>query len=760
MTKRFKLFSLLLLLPVLVACQNVSSNSLFSSSSCISGELDSHSSSSSDNQMTSSTHNHIFSDWVVEKEPTCSEAGIKKRECNICNYQETDEIQPLGHNYSDEWTIDLEPTCNKEGSKSHHCLRCDDKTDITAISKLDHTPGIPIKENNKDTSCKEEGSYDLVTYCTVCGETIETKHVDVGLAAHKLSNATFTWDGYDSCYFSATCSVCHEVFLIKAEIQKILAIEPSCNKKGRENYIASVVINGQKYSDLKSKELEALEHQFGEWIVIQEPSERFNRDGLMRRECSICHKIEEEVIPVSSPFVFAKYTDDKAYAIIGFNVRTINDKSFSIIEGNKSIVFPETYAGLPVVAVLIHRTPSAITGPIYSDKREGSVNFYIPRSISMVDLGALRCGDPWSEEGEFEYKSCNFYYDGDFTDYLKNVHYISVQNGEANHLYLKDKEDDTYHLFDSDVVVLPEGIEEIYASLRNLAFSKLICPSSLKRINAGAFRNLRELKEVVFNEGLEEIGSEAFTNTGLKEVIIPSTVKTKNVLYCFTHCDYLLSMIAYSECIPANAFISNECQHLTKLISYCNGEPVKHTFADINAENESKCDIFTYANFNFAKIENNFYLINYIGDGIDITLPDFIEYKNKRIENYSIRKLAFASDFIDWRMPNNPSEIEYAINHLDLIDGTPLRNITMPASILSIDIRAFDNNWLKNVYFKGTLDQLTNLVQNSFISVTNPHYSGILERKSDLANIVDNIIYVLDESGEYIPVNLNSIPLD
>ena len=156
MTKRFKLFSLLLLLPVLVACQNVSSNSLFSSSSCISGELDSHSSSSSDNQMTSSTHNHIFSDWVVEKEPTCSEAGIKKRECNICNYQETDEIQPLGHNYSDEWTIDLEPTFNKEGSKSHHCLRCDDKTDITAISKLDHTPGIPIKENNKEYQRIEE----------------------------------------------------------------------------------------------------------------------------------------------------------------------------------------------------------------------------------------------------------------------------------------------------------------------------------------------------------------------------------------------------------------------------------------------------------------------------------------------------------------------------------------------------------------------------------------------------------------------------
>ena len=116
MTKRFKLFSLLLLFPVLVACQNVSSNSLFSSSSCISGELDSHSSSSSDNQMTSFTHNHIFSNWVVDKEATCSEAGIKKRVCTICDYQETEEIQPLNHNYSDEWTIDLEPTCNKEAS--------------------------------------------------------------------------------------------------------------------------------------------------------------------------------------------------------------------------------------------------------------------------------------------------------------------------------------------------------------------------------------------------------------------------------------------------------------------------------------------------------------------------------------------------------------------------------------------------------------------------------------------------------------------
>lgn len=44
----------------------------------------------------------------------------------------------------------------------------------------EHIPGEPVKENVKDPACNDEGTYDEVIYCTVCGEEIsrQTKHSD------------------------------------------------------------------------------------------------------------------------------------------------------------------------------------------------------------------------------------------------------------------------------------------------------------------------------------------------------------------------------------------------------------------------------------------------------------------------------------------------------------------------------------------------------------------------------------------------------
>ena len=45
---------------------------------------------------------HKYSDWIIDKDPTCLTAGIKHKECTVCHETlETETIEKLGHNYID-----------------------------------------------------------------------------------------------------------------------------------------------------------------------------------------------------------------------------------------------------------------------------------------------------------------------------------------------------------------------------------------------------------------------------------------------------------------------------------------------------------------------------------------------------------------------------------------------------------------------------------------------------------------------------------
>ena len=90
-------------------------------------------------------HGHTASEAVEENrvDPTCTEKGSHDlvTYCSECNEElarETEEIDALDHDYSEEWTIDEEPTCTEVGSKSHHCSRCDSVSDVTEIEAKGH----------------------------------------------------------------------------------------------------------------------------------------------------------------------------------------------------------------------------------------------------------------------------------------------------------------------------------------------------------------------------------------------------------------------------------------------------------------------------------------------------------------------------------------------------------------------------------------------------------------------------------------------
>ena len=70
----------------------------------------------------SSAHTHSFGKWMVTTKPTCTEAGIKTRECD-CGVTERAEVPAAGHNW-DAGTITREPTSKADGEKTRSCLVC------------------------------------------------------------------------------------------------------------------------------------------------------------------------------------------------------------------------------------------------------------------------------------------------------------------------------------------------------------------------------------------------------------------------------------------------------------------------------------------------------------------------------------------------------------------------------------------------------------------------------------------------------------
>lgn len=68
------------------------------------------------------THIHEFSEWIVEKNATCSDEGLKERVC-ACGEKETETIPATGkHNYVGKVT--KEATVTEEGIKTYTCSVC------------------------------------------------------------------------------------------------------------------------------------------------------------------------------------------------------------------------------------------------------------------------------------------------------------------------------------------------------------------------------------------------------------------------------------------------------------------------------------------------------------------------------------------------------------------------------------------------------------------------------------------------------------
>ena len=110
-------------------------------------------------------HEHDWSEWEVVAEPTCEEAGVQGRYCQICFEEEYEEIPALGHDWG-EWEVVTEPTCEAEGEQVRVCANCgEEETEAIAALGHDWDDGVVtvaptlISEGEMLYTCKNDPSH-------------------------------------------------------------------------------------------------------------------------------------------------------------------------------------------------------------------------------------------------------------------------------------------------------------------------------------------------------------------------------------------------------------------------------------------------------------------------------------------------------------------------------------------------------------------------------------------------------------------------
>ena len=122
-----------------------------------------------------------------EQAATCTEPGSYDLvvHCTVCGGEVSrtrQESAAGGHDW-DDGRVAAPATCAQEGERAYLCTRCG-AIQKEVIEKLPHTPGEAVRENEQDATCTESGSYETVTYCTVCGSEVARKTADVTALGH------------------------------------------------------------------------------------------------------------------------------------------------------------------------------------------------------------------------------------------------------------------------------------------------------------------------------------------------------------------------------------------------------------------------------------------------------------------------------------------------------------------------------------------------------------------------------------------------
>ena len=247
-------------------------------------------------------HVHHYTTNVVP--PTCNTAGYTEHICDAeghtdaCNYVDT-PTSALGHSYdfehaTYEWSSD-----NSQVTATAVCTR-----DGCTNSTPGHTLTQVVNTTNTITTqptCEDVGARTYTANFGDSGFTNQQKVVELSAIGHNWSAVSYTWNT-DNTKLTATRVCINDSNHIETEtvdVNSDVITSPSCTGEGVRRYSSEDFVNTAFTAQSKDVAIPALGHTWGDptYNYHEEPnanSEGTHWETTARRECSVCHEVEEE----------------------------------------------------------------------------------------------------------------------------------------------------------------------------------------------------------------------------------------------------------------------------------------------------------------------------------------------------------------------------------------------------------------------------------------------------------------------------------
>ena len=269
---------------------------------------------------------------VSEKEADCVSGGYTLHVCSLCGDQyKTGETAALGHDW-DEGKVTKEVTCTTDGEKTYSCSRCEEtKTEV--IPAPGHKALAAVKENETAADCEQEGSYEMVTRCSVCGEELTREKITVKALGHNADEGKRVDEKAAGCTEEGSytevvsCQRCGKI--LSSVVVKIPALghdwdegkvtkEVTCTTDGEKTYSCS------NCGETRTEEISALGHNWNETYTIDSKASA-SAEGSKSIHCSRCDERKDEIaIPIAGITLTNKSATYSGKAISIGSAKTVN----------------------------------------------------------------------------------------------------------------------------------------------------------------------------------------------------------------------------------------------------------------------------------------------------------------------------------------------------------------------------------------------------------------------------------------------------